>query len=51
VIHFVSGIIHCSTGIQVPLENLYLMDVSQTSYYSLNMIHYYNVLLTCCITK
>jgi hypothetical protein len=48
---FLSGIIHTSIGIQVPLEVLYLMDVSQTSCYSLNMIHCCSVLLTCCITK
>jgi len=48
VIRFVFGIIHCS--IEVPLEVFYLMDVSQTSCYSLNMIHCCSVLLTCCIT-
>jgi len=47
---FVSGTIHCNTGIQVSLEVLYVMDLSQTSCYSLNMIHCCSVLLTCCIT-
>ena len=49
MIRFVSGYIQCSTVIQVPLEVLYLMDVSQTSCYILNMIHCCSVLLTCCI--
>jgi len=50
VIRFVSDIIYCITRIQVRLEILYLMDVSQTSCYSLNIIRCCNVLLTCCIT-
>jgi len=49
VIHFVSGTIHCSTAIQVCLEVLYLMDVSENSCFSLNRIPCCSVLLTCCI--
>jgi len=46
---FVSDIIHCNTDILSFFSKLDLVNVSQASFYNINMIDLCCVVLTCCV--